>query len=141
MTKKLVVASAVVVLTLALRTWLSAAPVVPPRVALEGFPRSIGEYRAALDHAITHDVAAVLLADDYVDRTYRSANGKEAEVFIAYYKAQKAGESMHSPKNCLPGSGWDPVLSDRITIHSADGPVIVNRYVTQNGPRKLLILY
>jgi EpsI family protein len=141
MNKRLMVLLGIVVVALAARTWLSASPIIPHRVELASFPRELADYRATEDHVVSPDVAAVLLADDYIDRNYRSAEGRSANLFIAYYKAQKAGETMHSPKNCLPGSGWDPIVSDRVLIRNGKDKVLVNRYVTQNGPKRLLILY
>jgi EpsI family protein len=90
---------------------------------------------------IDQDVQAVLKADDYIVRSYATTDGKRADVFVAYYASQKAGESMHSPKNCLPGSGWEPVLNDRVQIDGPNGPVEVNRYVVEKGRYRSLILY
>jgi EpsI family protein len=90
---------------------------------------------------IDSEVQAVLKADDYVLRSYVTPAGKRADVFVAYYAVQKAGESMHSPKNCLPGSGWQPVLNDRVAVAGPDGPVEVNRYVVEKNGQRSLILY
>jgi EpsI family protein len=50
---------------------------------------------------------------------------------------------MHSPKNCLPGSGWNPVLNDQVVLErAADGkPVYINRYLIEKNADQSLVLY
>jgi EpsI family protein len=49
---------------------------------------------------------------------------------------------MHSPLNCLPGSGWQPLSSGRQTIQIAGAaPIEVNRYLIQKGGESMLVLY
>ena len=143
MNRRLLMVTAIVVLGLGLRVWLAAAPVIPPRRPLAEFPRQLGNWKAVSDEAIDADTLAVLKADDYLVRTYRDKSGEPAALFIAYYRAQRAGESMHSPKNCMPGSGWQPVQNDRVTL-GADGtarPIRVNRYVVEKDGQRTLTLY
>ena len=49
-------------------------------------------------------------ADDYINRVYLGST-TPIELYIGYYKDQRSGDKIHSPKNCLPGSGWEPVHS------------------------------
>jgi EpsI family protein len=85
----------------------------------------------------------VLGADDYILRTYRNGAGQTADLFVAYYKAQTAGVGPHSPKNCLPGSGWEPIESDRIELgrDRAGRPIEVNHYVVEKSRERALVLY
>src|SRR5205814_3778870 len=49
---------------------------------------------------------------------------------------------IHSPKNCLPGSGWTPIQSDRITVSlPGQTPFPVNRYLIAQGEERQLVLY
>ncbi|MBI2683449.1 MAG: EpsI family protein [Acidobacteriales bacterium] len=66
-----------------------------------------------------------------------------ADLFVAYYRVQKAGESMHSPKNCLPGSGWAPLVNDTVVLtKSPEGRDLpVNRYVIEKSGERALVLY
>jgi EpsI family protein len=141
--RRVLMVTTIVVLGLGLRVWLAAAPVIPPRQPLAEFPRQLGRWAAVSDEAIDADTLAVLKADDYLVRTYRGKGGEPAALFIAYYRAQHAGESMHSPKNCMPGSGWQPVQNDRVSLGTdARGqPIWVNRYVVAKGGQRALALY
>ena len=92
---------------------------------------------------IDDDTADVLKADDYVMRAYRDEKGQQVDLFIAYYKMQKAGDSMHSPKNCLPGAGWGIVESNEVAMHAENPahPIMINRYLIEKNGTKSLVLY
>lgn len=87
--------------------------------------------------------AEVLKADDYLLRTYREANGEQVDMFIAYYDNQQAGESMHSPRNCLPGSGWEIVKGEQVALwpDAVASPVKINHFLIENGAQRALMLY
>ena len=62
----------------------------------------------------------------------------------AIYGSQRQGDTIHSPLNCLPGAGWEPLSEGRTTIANAGGPGVdieVNRYVVQKGLDRQLVLY
>ncbi len=142
-TKRLLLLAVFMVAMLGVRAYVSAAPRVPPRQPLENFPEKIGDFQMQNKSNLSETVQGVLLSDDYVLRQYRRADGFGTELFIAYYEVQKAGESMHSPKNCLPGSGWNPVLNDQVVLeHGPDGkPVYINRYLIEKEADRALVLY
>lgn len=64
-------------------------------------------------------------------------------LYIGYYDSQTQGKTIHSPKNCLPGAGWEALTSNVVSINTGAGPVAVNRYVLQNVNTKsrALVLY
>jgi EpsI family protein len=142
-TRRVLLLAVFMLLVLGLRAYVSAAPRVPPRQPLTNFPTEINGYRMSGSSQLAENVQGVLLADDYILRQYSRAGRMPAELFVAYYEVQKAGESMHSPKNCLPGSGWDPVLNDTVELErDANGkPVVVNRYLIEKSGEKSLVLY
>ncbi|MFW6201550.1 MAG: exosortase C-terminal domain/associated protein EpsI [Gemmatimonadota bacterium] len=64
-------------------------------------------------------------------------------LYVGYYDRQTRGQSIHSPKNCLPGGGWEPLRSRRETIASEYGDIPVNRYLLQHSEtqERMLVLY
>jgi EpsI family protein len=62
-------------------------------------------------------------------------------VYVGYYASQIRGRTIHSPKNCLPGAGWEALTSSQVAINTPSGPVNVNRYVLQRRDEKALVLY
>ena len=82
----------------------------------------------------------VLKADDTLTRVYRSPEGV-ASLFIAYFKTQRTGQSPHSPKNCLPGSGWQPSSSGTEDVAVGNETIHINRYLVSKGETQSLVLY
>ncbi len=117
--------------------------VVPPAKPLAAFPSRVGEWRMLHEGAIEQDERDVLRADDYLTRQYAAPGGKTASLFVAYFRSQRAGQTPHSPKNCLPGSGWSWSVSDTIRVNIAGRaqPIEINRYVVSKGDERAVVLY
>ncbi len=119
------------------------SPVVLPK-QLADFPRMLGNWQAGPDDKIDARTLEVLAATDTLSRPYfNSANRRVVSVFVAFFASQRKGGAIHSPKNCLPGSGWEPVKGSviPIAIPSTGKTVEVNEYVVQNGLKKQVVLY
>jgi EpsI family protein len=127
--------------TFGVRARLGASPTVPLQQPLERFPATVGSWKLESQPQMSSDVLAVLKADDYLLRNYHNAQGQQANFFVAYYRSQRSGEAMHSPKNCLPGSGWEPILDDTVPLAAAGPGVAINRYVVENSGDRQLVLY
>lgn len=107
---------------------------------LHEFPAVMGDARGE-DHPFEARVVQTIGADDYINRAYLGST-PAVELYIGYYKDQRSGDKMHSPKNCLPGSGWEPVHSSRVQIGSLNGvPLVVNAYLVAQGNRRDMVLY
>lgn len=64
------------------------------------------------------------------------------DLFIAYFPNQRKGDTMHSPQDCLPGSGWTPISSQHLSLAAWQGKSLtVNRYVIARGLDRMLVLY
>jgi EpsI family protein len=108
---------------------------------LKLFPATVGSWMLASEGVIEKDELDILKADDTLTRVYASPEG-QASLFIAFFKTQRTGQSPHSPKNCLPGSGWQPSESGRIDVPIAGSePIRINRYVVSKGDSQSLVLY
>jgi len=142
-TLRVLIVSAVLLFFFGMQVWLTATPVAPKRARLADFPAALGNWSMRTNDSLPDDVLAVLKPDDYLQRSYKSSTGPELGVFIAYYAAQRAGESMHSPKNCLPGSGWEPIERSTIVIgrDSAGNPLEANYFVVQKGTTRAAVIY
>lgn len=113
----------------------------PSGLPLAQFPASLGSWKLVQEGVIDADTQAVLKADDLLNRYY-SANGAGANLFVAAFRSQRNGKAPHSPKNCLPGSGWTPLDSGYVSIDVGESqPIQVNRYVVAHGDERSLVLY
>ena len=63
------------------------------------------------------------------------------EIYVGYYESQTQGRTIHSPKNCLPGSGWEALNQSETTVETPAGPRVVNRYLLQNKEQRALVYY
>lgn len=100
------------------------------------------------DEVIDPEVLRVAGVDDYLYRVYGAPEDVGAaegatgfSVYVGYYKEQARGRTIHSPKNCLPGAGWEALTSATATVPTSNGPVKVNRYLIQKGNEQALVLY
>lgn len=121
----------------------SRAEVIAPHLPLAQFPNQI-DGRVGTDQPLSQDVLDVLGPGDFLVRDYQDPAKQLVVVnlYIAYFQSQRTGDTIHSPKNCLPGAGWSPLQSDEIALTRPDGTkMTVNRYVLANGDHKLLALY
>jgi len=74
--------------------------------------------------------------------TDTDSSGEAAfSVYIGYYASQTQGKTIHSPKNCLPGAGWEALRSRTVTIETPAGPVRANRYLLQREEQQALVVY
>jgi len=112
----------------------------PLAAPLSAFPRTVGDWRLTQEGVIDEEEQAVLRADDTLTRFYTSGEGA-ANLFMAYFKTQRTGQSPHSPKNCLPGSGWQPSESGRIDVPVDGGTIRINQYVVSKGEAQSVVLY
>jgi len=117
---------------------------IPAMAPLSAMPEILPGFYMSKINDVDPDTRELLRADDLLSREYLSSDrGARVGLFIAYFKTQRYGQSPHSPKNCLPGSGWEPVSApDRPVIRLGDGSSIqVNRYIVQKGEDRSITLY
>lgn len=123
---------------------------VPPSAPLAGMPATFGPW-ISQDIAISQEALEVLGKGDFLNRIYTqpastvSGQGSgvpPVQLFIAYFATQRSGQSIHSPQNCLPGSGWTFVTSGTTTFIDRTGKSYrVGDYVIANGRDKEEVFY
>jgi EpsI family protein len=125
---------------LALGTWSQHRPTESLFRPLQEIPVSLNGWHSVQEQQLTPSVENKLRASSYLSRTY--SNGQaNLDLFIAYYAMQRAGESMHSPKHCLPGAGWDISQHETVDLALPGRTVEVNRYDIQKGTEHATTLY
>lgn len=116
---------------------------VPLRTSFAEFPMQIGEWRGAQEPPFDPVVLRVLGVSDYLTRAYFRGDKAGVGLYIGYWASQRQGDTIHSPLNCLPGSGWDPVSKSTIEVPNGigDDRIAVNRYIVRKGLDTQVILY
>jgi EpsI family protein len=118
---------------------------IPPRPALSSFPAQLASWTGK-DVPLDQDTLRVLGPGDFLLRGYRDPSPESpspfVEFFIAYFPSQRTGDTIHSPKHCIPGAGWIPEENTRILISlPGHAPFPANRYVIGRGGDRELVLY
>jgi EpsI family protein len=116
--------------------------ILPAHSNLSGFPLTIADWHGK-DLSMNSEILEVLGPGDFLLRDYFDVSQQQAtNLFIAFFSSQRKGDTIHSPKNCLPGAGWIPVESARIWVDGPDGHKIeVNRYLIEKGSDRAVVLY
>jgi EpsI family protein len=116
---------------------------IPPHLPLSSFPAQLGNWNGT-DDPIDKDTLEVLGPGDFLARSY-FASGSDlprVDLFLAYFPSQRTGDTIHSPKNCLPGAGWTPEENERVTLSPpGHAPFRANRYVVSRDGARKLVLY
>jgi EpsI family protein len=114
---------------------------VPLRQPLMQLPLAMNGWHG-LEDPLEQRIVSALGVSDYVNRSYVDRGGQRVDLYLGYYQSQRTGETIHSPKNCLPGAGWEPVRAGRLTIPITAMPeIVVNEYLVAKGPAEYLVLY
>jgi EpsI family protein len=121
----------------------SPGEAVPIRKSLDSFPAAVGDWQAREGALLELDTLSVLKAKDYLMRRDQDPSGKSLWLFIAYWDSQRKGAQPHSPTNCLPGGGWEPLEASRVTIHLPPPlvPITVNRFLIQKDRDQQMVFY
>ena len=134
--------------------------------AFEQFPLNLAEEWKGRELGLDEKVLDVLNLSDYMMRVYVpvvAQGGEESELsegevqktqlksveahlpvwlYVGFYQSQRTGATYHSPKNCLPGAGWQFMESDLITLTMSDqAKITVNKVLIRKGLDKQVILY
>ncbi len=110
---------------------------------LADFPTQIGSFNMKSSDKFEDAIIEELGVDEYINRTYQDQEGYPLSLYIGYYKQQTEGAMIHSPKHCMPGSGWNPVNTDIVTIQdpNSNNTYKINKILFQKGMEKISMLY
>lgn len=135
----------VVLLLAATGLFLHMRPAVdrnPPSEPLSQLPYNIAGWTGT-DQQFDRETLDVLGAGDVLTRTYtQGAQPAPVGLFIAYFPTQRTGQTIHSPKNCLPGAGWVFESSSSVDLTDVNGkPHRVGEYIIANGAARQFVIY
>ena len=114
----------------------------PPSEPFSQLPSVLAGWTGS-DQPIDQETRDVLGAGDFLSRVYTQA-GQTAPIglFIGYFPTQRTGQTIHSPKHCLPGAGWVFESSNYLNLTDVDGKTHrVGEYVIANGGMRQFVIY
>jgi len=136
--------SAILITQALLSYGMSRPEGTPVSKPLGELSEQLGSWRMSAEGVVDQETRDVLKADELLNRGYvNQALRLEANLFVAYFKTQRTGQTPHSPKNCLPGNGWTETISDtiKVDVPGREEPIVVNRYLVAKGANKSVVLY
>jgi EpsI family protein len=116
-------------------------------IALPGLhevPFDLGKWKATREQELDKNVTLYLRPDDYILRDYSDpARATSINLFVAYFKSLQNNYGPHSPRICLPGSGWWVRSSkiEAIRIPERKEAIPVNEYLLDKSGERILVLY
>jgi EpsI family protein len=123
---------------------LSIAEQDLPRPELRTLPMQLGRWTARGELSLDPGTSEALKPDEYILRDYvDEAGGRSVNVFVAYFKSLQNSYGPHSPRVCLPGSGWLTRSSNLASIDiagRAEG-IPVNEFVMERASDRILVIY
>ncbi|MCQ8103476.1 VPLPA-CTERM-specific exosortase XrtD [Methylomonas sp. SURF-2] len=118
--------------------------IIPQRKAFLNFPMQLGDWRGHRDYIEKKYLDALKLTD-YVIANYVTEDAASAVNFYsAYYQSQRKGASVHSPRSCIPGDGWQITSfgqRDFPDLQVQGSPLRINRAVIEKGDYRQLVYY
>jgi EpsI family protein len=115
----------------------SARPLAAP---LQGILADVPGYHAQ-EQRLSADERRVAGMSDYVARLYWRDSVPSFTVFVSYYDRQTQGKTIHSPRNCLPGAGWEVLSAGEQQVVVDGATHTLNRYLLKNGAATAVVFY
>jgi EpsI family protein len=139
---RFLIVALILVGTLSLLRARNREEVLPAHTSLSAFPKTFGGWQGT-DLAMSGEVLESLGPGEFLLRDYVNVSQPlSANLYIAFFPSQRTGDTIHSPKNCLPGAGWTPVEAARLWITGFGGQKLeVNRYLVAQGSDRAMVLY
>lgn len=116
----------------------------PIKQSLSSFPHQINDYHLTNSYQSSAGVVKLLGVDDYIDYVYVNSSNSPINLYVGYYKSVGVGGGYHSPKNCLPGSGWglDSVKEIQLPVGiEGKKESTVTEMVIREGDNYQVVLY
>ncbi|MEC4672955.1 MAG: EpsI family protein [Nitrospirota bacterium] len=150
------VALAILIGTIGFIESMSHGDIILQKESFSGFPLTLANRWQGKELGMDQDVLDILKVSDYMMRYYQpisvSADTHNQpllspiSLYVGYYESQRTGATYHSPKNCLPGAGWNfaesGIVSIPITQSDSDKRSIsVNKVLIQKGTQKQMVIY
>jgi len=115
-----------------------------PLPELYRVPTQLAKWNAAGEQRLDTTVAEALKPDDYILRNYVDPSaGVSVNLFVGYFRSLQNSYGPHSPRVCLPGSGWLIEWSNTssVAVPGEAHGIPVNEYVMEKANERIVVVY
>lgn len=113
---------------------------MPLAAPLSTLPAQMAGF-TGIDRIVSDEEQRVAGMTNYSFREFVRDSQVVFTTYVGYYDHQTQGKTIHTPKNCLPGSGWEALQQSEVAVETPQGTERVNRYLLQNGQQRVLVFY
>lgn len=141
--KRTLVSACVMLITMIFLSYINLSEAIKPNRPLASFPMQIGNWTGKTER-FDEKVYRALGVDDSILSNYRTPNGDLIQLYVGFYQSQKEGDLIHSPKNCLPGCGWNIIDSsiEEVDVPETEyGRIKAIKLILEKGSQKQVVLY
>ena len=114
---------------------------VPANRPFAEFPVHYRGWSMEAESVLDERTLKVLRPTDYFSRRYAMEGDVPVELYIGYHGGGKDSGGIHSPKHCLPGSGWYKASEENMKVSVGNKEMRLVKAVYQKGEDKELFLY
>ncbi|MBW1613684.1 MAG: EpsI family protein [Deltaproteobacteria bacterium] len=141
--KRIFIVSALMILTMVCLRYISHGENILPNKSFSTFPKQIGEWVGKEEHfdKRIYDIVGV---DDSILSNYHTSDGQQVQLYVGFYRSQREGDLIHSPKHCMPGAGWNIIrtsIEELIIPNHNPGKIKCIKLILQKGTQRQVVLY
>ncbi|HYL36135.1 MAG TPA: EpsI family protein [Bryobacteraceae bacterium] len=115
-----------------------------PTPKLHDIPMNFGIWSSRGEQSLEKSIVDYLAPDAYILRDYVGpSDASSVNLFVAHFRSLDKTYGPHSPRICLPGSGWLET-SGRVTTIQVPGRadrISVNQLTYEKSNNRILVLY
>ena len=141
--KRTITASVLMILTMVCLRYMSHVEDIKPNQPFSTFPKQIGEWTGKEEH-FDEEIYGILGVDDSFLCNYKTSDGRQVHLYIGFYQSQQEGDLIHSPKHCMPGSGWGitgTAMEELIIPNHNPEKIKLIKLLLQKGAQRQVVLY
>ncbi|GAB6094613.1 EpsI family protein [Desulfatiferula olefinivorans] len=139
--KRLYILSALMLAAFLYVKFMNHGREMQPLQPFSSFPKTINEWKGK-EQFFSKEIYDAVGVDDSVLVDYSNPSGESVQLYIGFYRSQRKGDLIHSPKNCMPGSGWEITRTSMEDLTLSDErPIRIIKLDLEKGPQKMIVLY
>lgn len=141
-TKQIVIITLILVASAFLTRMVSQSEAIQPNKPFNTFPLAISDWKGEKD-SLDERVYNILGVEDYILANYRNSKRDLVNLYVGFYQSQKEGDIIHSPKNCMPGAGWNiaKTSQEMVEVDGQSEPIKIIKLLLQKGGEKQIVFY
>jgi len=123
--------------------YISHGEDIQPNKPFSSFPTKIGEW-VGKEERFDEKVYDILGVDDSIMCSYTRSDGRQVQLYVGFYQSQREGDLIHSPKNCMPGAGWNITLTsleELIIPDTNPDKIKMIKLLLEKGGQRQIVLY